>query len=290
MSTTHQNHDSSIATRTCPECDGRVRGDDKTNDRYCKDCGLVVDERLDRDVTSASPFRSRAVDVLPREIDESRGEQRDLETTNSAKTGERSGRPLGTQIAKRDIDSKRWERLRKRDESVLTFDPERYEREGDEYLKRHDGAGVETDGDDRIRSMSLLGAVDALASTVDATRRTRERARSLVLELPADETNGRQYEAVALGALVVAHDEHIAERIRRIDAHTDEIQQIQNALERAQSPAKRFRVLENLTAVANDDRVQRLVANRLAEREAVEAVAERRGFEVATVVAGVTWE
>lgn len=274
----------------CPECDGRVRRDNTTNDRYCKDCGLVVGERLDRDVTSASPFRSRAVDVLPREIDESRGEQRDLETADSAKTGEQSGRPLGTQIAKRDVDSKRWERLRKRDESVLTFDPERYEREGDEYLKRHDGAGVETNGDDRIRSMSLLGAVDALASSVGATGRTRERARSLVSELSTDETNGRQYEAVALGALVVAHDEHIAERIRRISAHDDEIQQIQNALERAQSPAKRFRVLENLTAVANDDRVQRLTANRLAEREAVGAVAERRGFDVANVIAGVSWE
>lgn len=298
MSATYQNTDSSTISQSCPECGGRIRTDEKTNDRYCEECGLVVGELFDRDVTSASPFRSRATrDPLPREKDESRANGRRDEGDESPKTGEQSGRPLGGQLAKDDLHSKRWERLRKRDEGVLLYDRERdgtelsvgAEDDPDFSAYRHRGAGVATDNDEQVRLMSLLGITDGLADELEAPEQTQEQARTLVMELDTSATNGRSYESLATAALVVAHDEHVAERIQGITAQNGEIRAVQQALERAHGPSTRFRVLNNLGSVATDERLSRLCERRLTERDALLDIETRYGFDTATVVENVRW-
>jgi hypothetical protein len=206
-------------------------------------------DNLDRSPASASPFsrpnENSATKIRGREYDASAVDGRNLSTRDSPKRGERSGRPLGSQISANDCDSDEWERLRKRDEEILTFDSDRYDREGDDYLSLHRGAGVETDGNERIRTMTLLTVVSNVADQLNADSATENEARTLVASLSKSETNGRKFEAVATAALILAKDERVARQIRRIDADSDEIQDIQSALERATSPAERFRVLNN---------------------------------------------
>lgn len=250
-----------------------------------------IDDGLDRSPASASPFsrpnENSTTNVRGREYDHSATDGRDLSTRDSPKRGEQSGRPLGSQISANDCDSERWERLRKRDEEILTFDSDRYEREGDEYLNLHRGGGVETDGNNRIRDMTLLTVVSNVAEDMNADSATENYARTLVASLPESETNGRKFEATVTGALVVAKDEHVAGQIRRINADSDDIQQIQSALERAKSPAERFRVLNNLTNVTDDERVQRVLERRLTD--VAGEVADTHEFVLKTVVENVEW-
>jgi len=250
-----------------------------------------IDDGLDRSPASASPFsrpnENSTTKIRGREYDAGTNDGRDLETPDSPKRGEHSGRPLGSQISKNDCDSARWERLRKRDEGLLTYDSDRHEREGDAYMSCQRGAGVETDGDDRIRAMTLLTVVSNVADELNADRATEKRARTLVASLDERETNGRKFEATATASLVVARDERVAGQIRRIDADSDDIQQIQNALERATSPAERFRVLNNLRHVTDDERVQRVLQRRLTDRG--ENTADSHGFVLKTAVENVEW-
>jgi hypothetical protein len=248
-----------------------------------------IDDGLDRSPASASPFarpnENSGTKIRGREYDASTTDGRDLSTKDSPKRGENSGRTLGSQISANDCDTEQWERLRKRDEEILTFDPDRYDVEGDEYLNLHRGAGVETDGDDRIRAMTLMTVVSNVADELNADGATENRARTLVASLGERETNGRKFEATATAALVLARDEYIARQIRRIEGDNDDIQQIQNALERATSPAKRFRVLNNLHHVTDDERVQRIIGRRLD----AENLAEDHRFSLKTVVENVRW-
>jgi len=248
-----------------------------------------VEDGLDRSPASASPFarpnENSETKVRGREYDASTTDGRNLSTKDSPKRGENSGRSLGSQISANDCDTEQWERLRKRDEEILTFDPDRYDAEGDDYLDLHRGVGVETNGDDRIRSMTLLAVVSNVADELNADGATENRARRLVASLDERETNGRKFEATATASLVLAKDEHIARQIRRISDDSGEIQQIQNALERATSPAERFRVLNNLRHVTDDERVQRIIQRRLD----AENVAEVYDFTLKTVVENVEW-
>jgi hypothetical protein len=250
-----------------------------------------IDDGLDRSPASASPFsrpnENSATRIRGREYDEGTTDGRNLETRDSPKRGDVSGRRLGSCISKSDCDSKRWERLRKRDEEILTFDSDRYDAEGDEYLNLHRGAGVETDGDDRIRAMTLLTVVSNVADELNADSAVENRARTLVAGLPETETNGRKFEATATAALVVARDEHVATRIRCISDDSAEIQQIQNSLERATSPAKRFRVLNNLSHVTGDERIQSALQRRLVA--SAEDTADSYGFVLKTAVEAVEW-
>lgn len=266
-----------------------------------------IDDGLDRSPASASPFsrpnENSTTKIRGREYDEGTTDGRDLETRDSPKRGDVSGRRLGSCISKSDCDSARWERLRKRDEEILTFDSDRYDAEGDAYMSCHRGAGVETDGDDRIRAMTLLTVVSNVADDMNADSAAENRARTLVAGLDESETNGRKFEATATASLVVARDEFVATRIHCIsddDAEgvgtgpdsqggplSAEIQQIQNALERATSPAERFRVLNNLRHVTDDERVQRLLQRRLVA--SAEDTADAHGFVLKTAVEAVEW-
>ena len=87
--------------------------------------------------------------------------------------------------------------------------------------------------------------VFAVAAAVAAGHNASELLAVLVAAQPV---------VTATAALVVARDEHIGRQIRRVDAESADIQQIQNALERATSPAERFRVLNNLRHVTDDER------------------------------------
>ena len=250
-----------------------------------------VDDGLDRSPASASPFsrpnENSRTKIRGREYDQGTTDGRDLATRNSPKRGTVSGRRLGSQISKSDCDSQRWERLRKRDESVLTFDSDRYDAEGDAYMSCHRGAGVETNGDDRIRTMTLLTVVSNVADELNAGKTVENRARTLVAGLDESETNGRKFEATATAAVVVARDEFVANQILRINGGDGEIQQIQNALKRATSPTERFRVLNNLRHVTSDERVQRLLQRRLVA--SAESVADEHEFVLKTAVESVEW-
>lgn len=268
----------------------RQQSDSDTNDGRQRPAEWI-DDGLDRSPASASPFsrpnENSTTKIRGREYDEGTTEGRDLETRDSPKRGDVSGRRLGSCISKSDCDSARWERLRKRDEEILTFDSDRYDAEGDAYMSCHRGAGVETDGDDRIRAMTLLTVVSNVADDMNADSAVENRARTLVAGLDESETNGRKFEATATASLVVARDEFVATRIRCISDDDGEIQQIQNALERATSPAERFRVLNNLRHVTDDERVQRLLQRRLVA--SAEGVADAHGFVLKTAVEAVDW-
>lgn len=246
-------------------------------------------DNLDRSPASASPFarpnENSGTKVRGREYDASTTDGRKLSTRDSAKRGDESGRKLGSQISKSDCDTEQWERLRKRDEEILTFDSDRYDAEGDDYLDLHRGAGVETNGNDRIRSMTLMAVVSNVADELNADGATENEARTLVASLDESETNGRKFEATATAALVLARDEFVATRIHNISAESAEIQQIQSTLERATSPAERFRVLNNLHHVTDDERIQRALQRRLD----AENVADEHGFVLKTAVENVEW-
>jgi len=248
-------------------------------------------DNLDRSPASASPFarpnENSGTKIRGREYDASTTDGRKLSTDDSAKRGDESGRRLGSQISKNDCDTEQWERLRKRDEEILTFDSDRYDAEGEDYLNLHRGAGVETNGNDRIRSMTLMAVVSNLADELNTDGATENEARTLVASLDESETNGRKFEATATAALVLARDEFVATRIHNISADDAEIQQIESTLERATSPAERFRVLNNLHHVTDDERIQRVLQRRL--NDVAEDTADSHGFVLKTAVENVEW-
>ena len=242
---------------------------------------------LDRSPASASPFSrpNETGQIRGREYDAATVDGRKLSTRDSPKRGEKSGRRLGSQISANDCKNDRWERLRKRDEKILTFDADRYDAEGDSYLDLHRGAGVETDGDERIRTMTLLTIVSNVANELNTGGVTENRARTITASLSKSETNGRKFEATATASLVVAGDQRIATQIGRIDAEKEEIEQIQSALRRAQSPAKRFRILNNIQHITDDERIQTILQRRLDAT----TVEENHDFSVKTTVESIGW-
>ncbi|PAU83523.1 hypothetical protein CK500_08375 [Halorubrum salipaludis] len=133
--------------------------------------------------------------------------------------------------------------------------------------------------------MTLMAVVSNVADELNTDGATENEARTLVASLDESETNGRKFEATASAALVLARDEFVSTRIRGISADSDEIEQIQNTLERATSPAERFRVLNNLHHVTDDERIQRVLQRRLD----AENVAEKHGFVLKTAVENVGW-
>jgi len=181
----------------------------------------------------------------------------------------------------------------------LTFDPERYDAEGDDYLSLFQGAGTESGGNCRIRGMTLLAVIDTVSDRLSVDDATTQRARSLVESLDESETVGRPFEATVVTALTLARDERIARQIQRIDTDDETVHGVQNALERTQSPADRFRILNNVDHVANDETalrddtvlddetVQRIVERRLVDR--AKSVADDHGFVLKTVVENVGW-
>jgi len=257
------------------------------NDSSGIDIRIDSGDNLDRSPASASPFArpNETGQIRGREYDASTVDGRDLSTKDSTKRGSASGRKMGSQISKSDCDTERWERLRKRDEGILTFDADRYDSEGESYLELHRGAGVETDGKDRVRSFTLMSVVSNIGNELNADNATENEARITVASLSNTETNGRKFEATAAAALVVARDQYVANRIRRIDAESDELQAIQNALRRAQSPHKRFRVLNNVPNVIDNKTVVRLCKRRLDASN----VEEKYGFDVENTIKNVGW-
>ena len=141
--------------------------------------------------------------------------------------------------------------------------------------------------------MTLLTVVSNLADELNADGATENRARTITASLSKSETNGRKFEATATAALVVARDQRIATQIRRIDAEQEEIQQIQDALRRAQSPHKRFRILDNAQhlldyekcSAVDDGRLESILQRRL-DASTVEA---KHDFSVKTTVENIGW-
>ena len=197
---------------------------------------------------------------------------------------------LGSHITKKDAQQtdhpERWERLRKYDEGTLTWkgDDER----GEHFESRYSGEGWTTDLDDDL--YFKVHRTATLSQSLGVPSAVENEARTLVASLMGDgEGRGHRVEKQAVGALVVVSDRHTALKIGRLHADSAEIERIQAALKRADGPAERFRVLNNLGAVTDDGRVQRALRGRLAERDDVKGVAERYGFEVRHAVANIPW-
>lgn len=195
---------------------------------------------------------------------------------------------LGSHITKKDAQQHgpRWERLRKYDDGTLTWkgDDER----GEHFESRYSGEGWTTDLDDDL--YFKIHRTATLSQSLGVPSAVENEARTLVASLTGDgEGRGHRVEKQAVGALVVVSDRHTALKIGRLHADSAEIEQIQAALKRADGPAERFRVLNNLGAVTDDERIQRALQDRLAERDDVKSVAERYGFEVRHAVANIPW-
>ncbi|REA01262.1 hypothetical protein DEQ92_18100 [Haloferax sp. Atlit-6N] len=135
--------------------------------------------------------------------------------------------------------------------------------------------------------MTLLTVVSNVADELNADGAVENRARTLVASLDEQQTNGRTFEATATASLVIARDEHVSRQIQRIESESDDIQQIQLAIEHADSPTERSRILNNLRHVIDDERIQRLLQRRLTD--VAEKVEDEYGFTLKTVVENVRW-
>lgn len=231
------------------------------------------EQPLDYSLESASPFsnpngdepRARTLDGQPN------GQGRDLTDRNSdAKRGEKSGRPLGTKMDFGKVDSQKSERLRKRDEEILTWDEDRdgFDESDENFQHRHTGAGVETDGSDRIRSMTINHLLNNFADRLAVCDADHMRAKTLVGRLDEEDTAGHNFESIVVTALVIARDERVTQRLNRMVCDVGEpLQTALESLSGAETPAERWRVLNNLRHVTDDERVQSQLQRRLIHHE-----------------------
>jgi transcription initiation factor TFIIB len=161
----------------CPECDGRIRVDDRHGERACRECGLVV--------------ATDGVDHGPewRSFDDDRGGSRSRVGAPVTRTIHEKG--LSTQIDWRDRDHQgrtldarareRFRRLRTWDERFRTRDSQ------DRNLKQ------------------ALGEIDRMASALGLPENVRETASVLYRRaLEEDLLPGRSIEGIATGCLYAA--------------------------------------------------------------------------------------
>jgi len=219
-------------------------------------------------------------------------EQREFEATVRAERPDNrdlaEGDDLGSHITKKDARQygPRWERLRKYQDGTLEWKGD--DADSDHFKGRYTGEGWTTnlDGDRRFK----IHRTATLCDNLGVPSAVENDARTLVASLTGEgEGRGHLVEKQAVGAIVVADDRHTAAKVCGIHDSGAEIEQIQAALQRADGPAERFRVLENLRAVTDDERIQRALQDRLAERDDVTDVADRYGFEIRHAVANINW-
>jgi trehalose-6-phosphatase len=116
-------------------------------------------------------------------------------------------------------------------------------------------------------------------------------ARTLVARLTGDgQGYGHKIEKQVLGALTVVKDRHVASRLASMaDDVAEPLATCLRRLSGAETPADRWRILNNLRVVSDDERVQSELQCRLSERDDIQKYADEHGFSVENAVCNIEW-
>lgn len=235
----------------------------------------VEPHAIDRSIASASPFRVSELDSPPaRQWDREAHDADELEPTKSR---------LGGRISKKDARKYGgpWRRLRKVDSGAKSWDPD------DSFDRRQWlDADSTTTRDNRHGRMLKVHRVSTAADEIGVDGATENRARLLVAGVDAGP--GHPVEKVVGGALVVARDRHVAERLAALNVDEPLGEQLDGLTDLA--PGERFRALNALATVADCDAVQSVLSRRLTSLDSFTEWADAEGVAVADAVLNLPWE
>lgn len=190
---------------------------------------------------------------------------------------------LGGQIAAKDCDSAKWDRLRRLDEGWIKYDGREYDEEEARKIRNRS-----CDSDGRTEHILKMHRTDTVCDRINARSATRNETRNLVA---STDCTGHSLEKVIVGAAIVARDDHVATRLARMAEAVEE--PMSAALRRLDGLDGRGDIgqtLDNLAALApSDGPVESLLSRRLVNNDEVLELADEHGFDIENARA-VHWD